>query len=332
MPLDPVPYFTGGGAQHSPEVMRTLAYASTGGKRGTIGPADVKVQATSTPGSTVTVSTGAVVIPSRNATGANQSYVARMNTAETVAIAPTTSSGPRRDLVVIQIEDPWVSGEPWQAPANPATGPYVFTRVISNVPAGTTDINQVSGYEGRTAITLARIDLPASTGTITNAMITDLRRIANPRSERVFFPATPTTANVTLDSGNWKAFPTTPITNIAIPSWATHAAIRVDTTVLFVSGDGYANFQAFLGPAGQIDNTTLFTDLQIDSTTVNTSSRYRQPLIMPSNGLWAIPPALRGTTAQISSRVRAINTSGGVIATSANDYYFADITFMERSV
>lgn len=330
MPLDPVPYFTGGGAQHSPEVMRTLAYAATGGKRGTVAPGDVKVRATSTPGGTVTVSTGAVVIPSRNATGANQSYIARMNTAETVAISPTTSSGPRRDLVVIQIEDPWVSGEPWQAPTTPATGPYVFTRVISNVPAGTTDLNQVSGYEGRTAITLARIDIPASTGTITDAMITDLRRVANPRSERAFYPATPTTAQVSLITNGWRDFPATPITGVAIPSWATHAAIRVDTTIRYVSGDGYANFQSFIGPAGQLDSTTLFTDQQIDST--SGGGQYRQPLIMPSNGLWPIPTALRGTTAQISSRVRAINNSGGIIGTSASDYYFADITFMERSV
>lgn len=329
MPLDSVPWFVGGGAEHSPEVARTLAYAATGGKRGIITPGDLKVTATAVPGSTVQVSVGAAVIPSRNSTGLNQSYIARMNTADTVSIAPTSSSGQRSDLIVIQIEDPWVSGEPWQDPADPTVGPYVFTRVISNVPAGTTDINAVSGYEGRTAIPLARIDIPASTGTITQAMIKDLRTIANPRSQRVFVSGTPTTAQVTLDTNVWRTFPSNPITGIAIPSWATHAAIRVDTTIRFVSGDGYSNFQSFLGPAGQLDSTTLFTDQQLDSTTAG--GQYRQPLVMPSNGVWPIPTALRGTTATITSRVRG-KSNGGVIGTSSADYYFADITFLEQAV
>lgn len=329
MPLDSVPWFTGGGAQHSPEVARTLAYAATNGKLGIISPTDLKVTATAVPGSDVQVSVGSAAIPSRNATGANQSYIARMNTADTVSIAATSSSGGRSDLVVIQIEDPWVSGEPWQDPADPTVGPYVFTRVISNVPAGTTDLNNVSGYSGRTAITLARIDIPASTGTITSAMITDLRKMANPRSERQIVKGTLDATTTTLSSATWNLYPRNPITGITVPAWATHAVIRTDTTIRFVSGEAYANLQAFLGPSGQYDSTTLFGDQLIDST--NFTGNYRQPMIIPSNGTWVVPAALRGTTAQVTSRVRG-RTNGGVIGSTPEDYYFVDITFLEQAL
>lgn len=334
MPLDPVPWFVGGGAEHSPEVARTLAYAATGGKQGIISAGDLKVTPTSVPGGNVQVTVGSAVIPSRNATGRNQSYIARMNTAETVAVAPTSSSGKRSDLVVIQIEDPWVSGEPWQNPTDPKVGPYVFTRVISNVPAGTTDLNDVSGYSGRTAITLARIDIPASTGTITSSMITDLRDLAAPRSERQIVKGTIDGTRVTLSNTSWKAWPIKPITGVKIPSWATHAVIRVDHTVRFVSGQAYAQFQGFLGPAGQQDSTTLFADQLIDST--GNVGEYRQPFIVPSDGQWPIPSSLRGKAAQFSFRAKGASTANGetnnygVIGSSVEDYYFADITFLER--
>lgn len=330
MPLDSVPWFVGGGALHSPEVARTLAYAATNGKQGVVSPTDLKVTATAIPGGTVQVAVGAAVILNRNPTGANQSYIARMNTADTVAVAATSSSGGRSDLIVIQIEDPYVSGEPWQDPADPTVGPYVFTRVISNVPAGTTDLSKVSGYSGRSAVALARIDIPASTGTITNAMITDLRRIANPRSERQIISTTPTDYTATLDKNVWRAFPNKALTGIYVPEWATHAVIRAESAMKYISGDAYANFQGFLGPAGQQDGTTLYTDLVIDSTTGG--GGYRQPFIMPSNGYWPVPAAIRGTTVQLTGRARAINNNGGQIGTGAQDYFFADITFLERSV
>lgn len=94
-----------------------------------------------------------------------------------VAIAATGSAGGRSDLIVAQVEDPNMAGEPWQTPTNPAVGPYIFTRVIPNVPAGTTSLRPL-GYSGRSAIVLARVDLPASTGTVTASMITDLRELA----------------------------------------------------------------------------------------------------------------------------------------------------------
>lgn len=330
MPLDSVPWFVGGGAQHSPEVARTLAFAATGGKQGVISPGDLKVTPTSVPGNSVQVSVGSAVIPSRNATGRNQSYIARMNTADTAAIAATSSSGGRSDLVVIQIEDPWVSGEPWQDPSDPTVGPYVFTRVISNVPAGTTDLNNVSGYSGRTAITLARIDIPASTGTITSSMITDLRSIANPRSERTVVSGVLTGAERVLSTDTWQSFPVNNISNVYVPTWATHAVVRLETTVRAISGDTYFNMQAFLHQPQ--DSTHLFSDIRFDGIAVSAGNQMRAPIILPSSGPWPIPSDARGKSVGVGARVKAVNTSGGRIGEGKEDYYIVDITFLERAV
>lgn len=327
MSWDSVPWFVGGGAEHSPEVARLLAFAAIGGAEGVVEPGNLKVLPLDVPGGSVRVTIGAALIRNRAAGGAQQTYVARNPTEDVVSISATGSSGGRSDLIVAQIEDPNMAGEPWQDPVDPKVGPYVFTRVIPNVPAGTTRLQDVPGYEGRSAVTLARVDLPASTGTVTAALITDLRVLARPRSERQVVKGTLANGTTTLSTGSWQAFPANPIAGVVVPTWATHAVIRVDTTIRYVSGDGYANFQAFMGPAGKQDSTTLFADSLIDSTG---TAGYRQPLVVPSDGVWAVPSSIRGRTVQVSSRVRG-KTNGGKIATGTEDYYFLDVTFMERA-
>lgn len=331
MAFDPVPWFVGGGAQHSPEVARTLAYAATGGAEGVVTPGDLKVTPTSVPGNKVQVADGAALILNRAAASDNQTYVARMSTADQVAIAATTSSGGRTDLIVAQIEDPWLSGEPWQDPVDPTVGPYVFTRVISNVPAGTTRLQDVSGYAGRTAVTLARVTIPASTATITASMITDLRTLARPRSQRIVAKGTMAAQTLTISTG-WQNFPQNPITNIQVPTWATHATIVMNSTLRYLSGNAAGNLQSFLGPVNQFDDTTLYGDQYLDTTVVG--GEYRQPMMNPSDGYWAIPASMRGTTVALSSRFKGASTAtnGAQIRTGDGDYYFADITFVERTV
>ncbi len=237
MPLDSVPWFVGGGAQHSPEVARLLAFAATNGAEGVVLPGNLKVVATGTPSAQVQVRPGAGVILNRAVGGDLQTYMARNPTATTVSVAATSSSGARSDLIVLQVEDPFMSGEPWQDPADVTVGPYVFVRVIPNVPNTTTRLQDVSGYEGRSAITLARIDIPVSTATITNAMITDLRSVANPR-ETTVVAANLGTVTGTMDSTAYQAFPPYQPT-LAVPDWATYA--RIDVTISQVQAAGNSN-------------------------------------------------------------------------------------------
>jgi hypothetical protein len=167
-------------------VARLLAYAATGGAEGIITPGDLKVVATTVPGGTVDIAPGDCLIRHRGQGGDSQTYAARNHTRDNVSLASTGGTS-RSDLIVAQIEDPFIAGEPWQTPADVTAGPYIYTRVIPNVPPWTTRVQEVTGFEGRTAITLARVDIPANTGTITNDMIVDLRELAMPRSKRQLY-------------------------------------------------------------------------------------------------------------------------------------------------
>jgi len=326
MALDPVPWAVGGDAEHGPDVARQLAYLATGGKEGVVAPGDMKVSSLDVPGAGVKVAAGGASILNRVAS--QQAYTVRNPIADvdSVKIAATGSGAGRSDLIICRVDNPYVDSNA-QAPTDPVHGPYDKFDVIPGVPAGTKRLQDIPQYAGVSAVTLARVDLPASTGTVTSSMITDLRTLANPRSERQIVKGTLDGTRVTLNATTWQQWPQNPIAGIAVPAWATHAVVRVDTTIRFVSGDSYAVMQSFLGSAGQLDGTTLFADQLIDST--GTSGEYRQPLIIPSDGYWPVPAAVRGTNAQITTRAKG-RQNGGIIGSSIEDYYFADITFMER--
>lgn len=326
MALDGVPWFIGGDAEHGPDVARQLLYLATGGKQGVGGPTDLKVVPLDVPGGGVKVLAGGGTILNRVAS--QQSYGVRnpVTDSDTVKIAATGSSGGRSDLVICRVDNPYVDGNA-QAPSNPAKGPYTKFDVIPNVPAGMRRLQDVDAYKGLSAIELARIDLSTSDGTVTTAKITDLRTLATPRTERVVARGTIVDQTVTLISNGWQNFPQNPITGIPVPTWATHATIQMRSTLRYLSGNAAGNLQGFLGPAGQLDATTLYGDQTIDATT--TGGEYRQPLENPSDGYWPVPASIRGTTAQLTSRIRGAVT-GGKVRAGAGDYYYADITFTER--
>lgn len=329
MALDPVPFVIGGDAEHGPDVFRQALYVATGGKQGVTMPGDLKVTALPVPGAGVQIAGGGGTILNRVAP--QQSYGVRNPTADldSIKVPPSGSASARSHLVVCRVDNPFIDGNA-QAPADPVHGPFDKFDIISDVPAGTRSLQELDQYKGLSAIELARIDLPKSTGTVGNAQITDLRALTAPRSERQIVAATPTEYYVTFASGQWKPFPQNPITGIQVPPWATHAMIRAETAMKYISGNAYANFRAFIGAAGAQAAANLFTDLVIDTTTG--AGAYRQPFIMPSNGYFPIPAAMRGTTVQITGVVQPVNDNGvgARIGTGAGDYYFADITFVER--
>ncbi|MFD7764078.1 hypothetical protein, partial [Streptomyces microflavus] len=159
-----------------------------------------------------------------------QSYAARMATTELVDIEPTAADGPRSDLIVARVEDPY-GGEVWPEPADPTVGPYVFTRVIPDVPIGTTSIRDIE--PDSTAITLARIDLEASTGSVTAPRIVDLRQMARPRTEsrRLYLhSAWPTGDELGPVTDIWEEFPLGARWTQVVPEWATHVGVHTQIT------------------------------------------------------------------------------------------------------
>lgn len=253
---DSVPWFVGGGAMHSPEVARVLAYVALSGNEGILSPTDLKVRALAVPGGSVTVDPGAAAILCRATGQLHQAYAGRLASQDAMTIAPTSAGAGRSDLVVARVEDPYLAGEPWADPEDPASGPYIFTRIIAGVPATTTTLAQLNlGYS---AIPLARVDIPASTGTITQAMITDLRRVANPRRDRhldIIFPTT-TTA---ISSGwtDWRTVATS--RSFAVPAWATQAVITADLSGMAVRGNATVG-RLRVATAGTAAESTIYDE------------------------------------------------------------------------
>lgn len=278
MAFDPTPWFVGGGAQHSPEIARLVAYLAAQGGEGVVGSGDLKVSALATPGSSVNVSPGAASILARHSGSAYQSYAARMPTQTSVSIAATDAAGGRSDLIVARVEDPFAPGTSYTAPTDPTTAQYVFIRVISGVAAGTTTMPA-----GETGIPLARIDIPVSTSAITNDMIVDLRTLPNPRRKREIFTVQPdavvgwTTAMADrLVAGN-----------IEVPEWATAANVRGDIAGLVVRTATANVFQRTAlgsGAAALVTPTSAITEEPGRRTTMMSAARF------------AIPASMRGTT------------------------------------
>jgi hypothetical protein len=329
MALDGVPWVIGGDAEHGPDVARQLLYLATGGKQGVGGPGDLKVTALDVPGAGVQVAGGGGTILNRIAS--QQSYGVRNPIADvdSVQVDATGSGAGRADLVICRVDNPYIDGNA-QAPADPVHGPYDSFDIIPNVPAGTRSLQELDQYKGLSAIELARIDIPKSTGTVTNAMITDLRQITMPKNVSERYPGALTDYYVTMAKGQWKPFPENPITGIFVPDWATHAIITMRTAMKYISGNAYGNFRAFIGPAGAQATANLFATEQIDVTTAG--GQYRQPFEAPSSSAFPIPKSMRGTTVQLTGLVTPASDASDQarIGTSAGDYYYADVTFVER--
>jgi microcystin-dependent protein len=131
-------------------------------EQGVIGGSSFAVTQRSTPSMAVDVAAGVAVI-----TGTDQSfqgkYLARSESAETnVTIAAAPGSGTRYDIVVVQVRDTNAGG-----PAGDDARVYVVTGTASPTPVDPTIPTS--------SIPLARVRVSSGTGSITNALIDNLR-------------------------------------------------------------------------------------------------------------------------------------------------------------
>ena len=187
MALDPVPWFTGGGAKHSAAIARNLAWNATGGKTGIATPTSLQVRQLSTAGGAVQIMPGGCVIESDYAGALQQSYTVRNSSATTVTIPANTSSSTVTRYLTVEVNDPQFAG---QNPTDIANGPYVFFRVTTTRQTLHPDL------------LLATIVQPPNTSVVTGAMIKDQRKLANPRRE-TFTLARP---RVNVDAGGQKLY------------------------------------------------------------------------------------------------------------------------------
>lgn len=318
MSFDPVPWFVGGGAEHSPDVARLVAHAATGGASGVISSTDLRVTEMPAPTGTVRVYPGACVIPNTYPGVTQQSYMARSASVTDLPVTPTGSAGGRSDMVIVRVDDPQFGGA---VPADPVSGPYVKAQIIEGVAGDATD---PSAYVSYPAIALARIDLPANTATVTTAMITDLRKMPLPRRERRLLTVQPTTAYEHLVSADVNTFVNWPAEAqilVDVPEWATEAVLVGDISGAFTGiGNTFGYWRVVLG--GYATQGTYF---DLHSEAADGWTRHT----VKAGDTFPIPPALRGTQQPVWSQgSKAAATTAELQSDSATFVSF-DIEFRE---
>lgn len=310
MTLVQAPLLTSG-ASHSAQTFRMMLRDLARGSEGVTEGNDLKVTALATPGSSVQIGDGSGVIKGRFTTWQGHYTAYNIGTA-TVPIASTGSTG-RTDMVVLRVLDPAYEGS-----LNPATDQICFFDVISNV--SSTATSPPAGYS---AIPLARITIPSSTSTITDSMITDLRKIANPRRETGLYTESPASIStgITGTSGTYSYFSTANGWSISVPSWATTMKINLQVGQLrYDTNNFFGYLRATFGLALTMQQVALDD---------NQGTGVRRGTVVAGDTL-TIPWSYRATTQTL--RVQAAggaSNGGGKVYVDASTTLIAAVEFIE---
>lgn len=288
-------------------ICRLMLRSATRNGRGIVEIGDLRVEELDVPGTAVVVRDGAFIV--RGAEDLWQgSYWGYNIGDEQVALTATSSAGPRSDLLYLRIEDPGVANATWDH--NPDSDPKAYLVVQEGVSANTKDIPT-----GKSGIPLALITRPASTGTVLQEHITDLRKMCDARREieplsvqgiwdGAQFPAD-TVGNTTT----FEDFPNGAEWDVEVPEWAAQADIVFSFNEIQnvgLGGDGTTQ----AGGGGQ-----LRVILGSDEALATKQSWYH---IAAAEPLWSrhtigggsrvdIPQAVRGTTITVHCQGKATN-------------------------
>ncbi|MFE1452014.1 hypothetical protein [Streptomyces olivaceoviridis] len=309
MTLFPRPILTNG-ATHSAQQFRMLVRDLARGAEGITEGDDLKVTQRSTPGGGVTVADGSAVIKGRDDAFQGHYSVCNVGSVD-VDIAPTGAT-PRSDMLILRIEDPEYGYN-----HDPATDDIVFPQIISNVSSSATAIP-----DGRTGIPLARIDIPASTATITNAMIKDLRQVANPRREPTQLMQFPTgmSSQIGGTSSTFSYFSTAPGWTIQVPVWASIVKVRMDIGGLrLTAGNVFGGVRATFGSSLTVQ-PTIIDDNQGTGT--------RRITTFAADTL-TVPASYRGTVQLLRPQFAGYSGNAGTVAVDTSSTIIADIQFIE---
>jgi hypothetical protein len=310
MSLFPRPILTNG-ATHSAQQFRMLVRDLANGAEGITQGDDLKVTQRSTPGGGITVSDGSGVIRGRANTFQGTYSVCNIGSVN-VDIAATGSGAGRSDMVIVRVEDPEYEGS-----LDPEVDEVTYFQVIPNVSSSATTIP-----DGRTGIPLARIDIPASTSTITNAMITDLRKVANPRRARFVDTQSPASMSSGIGASTAPAyFSTAAGLSIPIPDWATKAIVKIDVSpIRYDLGNFWGYLSATFGGSLVLESTTLDDN--------QGSGVRRIPAIIADT--LTIPDAYRGTSQLLRVRAAAADTGQAArIYVDSGTSFVYDVQFEE---
>lgn len=310
MAFFPRPILTNG-AYHSAQQFRMLVRDLARGAEGITEGDDLKVTQKATPGGGVTLADGSGVIKGRD--NAFQGHYAFCNIGTVdVDIAPTGGS-PRSDMIIVRVEDPEYG---YNHDPQAEGDDIVFPQVISNVSSSATFIP-----DGRTGIPLARIDIPAGTSTITNAMITDLRKVANPRRQRNLVTQSPTalSADIGGTTGTYVNFTTAPGWSISIPDWAT--TVIISATI----GQIRYNTDAFYGGL----RATFGASLTAQPVTLDDNQTGTRRATVVLGDTLTLPATYRGGVQNFRFQATGHAPNPGKVGVDSSTTLIADFEFVE---
>lgn len=308
-----------------------LQSASRSGN-GVVEPLDLEVTELAVPGTRVRIAPGAAVMLGQEAAFQGSYYAHNVGDGE-VDVAATGSAGGRSDLVVLRVEDPTIDGTPWGHDVT--TDPIYYFRVIEDVAPNATQVPP-----GTTGVALARLDIPASTATITQDMITDVRTTANPRNERVIriqrgVEEADKAGNITDYFENW---PDLVWADVPIPTWATQVQVMgFWSNMGFFSAD-LAGGSGSTDARGEVRLAFGYgtgggpTDLQSDTSNynfnLNTSNGQRVSVSVADQ--LDIPAVMRGQSANLRMQVKGTEGVRGRLAADEYSVFWVDLFFLER--
>lgn len=314
MAVDRVPYLVGGGFEHSAEAMRSALYASTGGAEGITSTGDLLVLPLAVPGTSVRVLPGAATLLNRYGGGAGQSYALRVASETEVPITATGSTGGRSDLIIARIDDPTYQGIAF----DPATHEAARIEVIKGVPASTRSLAGLNlTYP---AIPLARVDVPASTGTITAGLITDLRVVAQPRRMRRIFTLQNSAATTITAGTDFKTY----VGDFAleVPAWASRMLIAACLSGMWMDGRIDNPLYAFGGVRVNVSGqVTPYEHFQVSSI------RYGTRFSASTSGELTVPSTHRGKPQMAG--IQLAHWAGNAIGVDSNVRAILDIEWYE---
>jgi hypothetical protein len=283
------------GAQSSARIARLQLQSGTASGNGVNGTSDMRVLPLAVPGTSVRVTSGGATVLGQELEFQGSYFAFNVGDAE-IPISPTGSGSGRSDLIVLRVEDPNIDGTPWSHDVT--TDPVYYFRVIEGVSSTATE-----PPAGVTAVALARIDIPASTATITSGMIKDVRRLANPKRQRELrvqrgqggADGRYDEADFTSDFERWPQHDW----DVTIPSWATQVQIVANWfNVLYpapggTGGNYDARGQVRVGLIGGGSNNIYTPASVYNFNPTSASNGYRCSIGLASQ--INIPTAMRGT-------------------------------------
>ncbi len=314
---------------HTARLFRRQFQQAVGAGSGVSRPGDLKVLPLNQPGNGFRVAPGGGIAQSRDtASSARESYGPVNNEEIVITGVPGTGSGQtRRDLVILEITNPAMESVSYPEPTDPEyTGGWLlgstFARitVIPGVFSAVKSLDQITTgpYRNVTGVTLAAINWPANTTTISAGMIEDLRRVHRPEivPGRVGSTTPPTAQNLTATAfARWISSAEWPL---QIPDGATFVDLRFDVlNAIHMVGDVYGTIGLFVD--GELAASGPYA---ADWTGAQT----RQSVF--SWGKYRIPPEKAGKTVTFDLRAFKNEGSPGYLRADAQTRAVLDYRFL----